>query len=103
MRFIEESEMSEVLPEDLVELRSEVEVLEREGEVGANSEPNSAKYGWASAWLAVIRLFGSKCNIFYEKKLMNENFSVSFFLTSSRSLASVPISGNLSLTFWGRL
>ena len=45
VRFIEESEMSEVLPEDLVELRSEVEVLEREGEVGANSEPNSAKYG----------------------------------------------------------
>ena len=68
VRFIEESEMSEVLPEDLVELRSEVEVLEREGEVGANSEPNSAKYGWASAWLAVIRLFGSKCNIFYGKK-----------------------------------
>ena len=68
VRFIEESEaeMSEVRP-DLVELRSEVEVLEREGEVGG-SEPNSAKYGWASAWLAVIRLFGSKCNIFYRKK-----------------------------------
>ena len=30
-------------------------------------------------------------------------FIISIFLTSSRSLASVPISGNLSLTFWGRL
>ena len=67
VRFIDESEteMSETRP-DLVELlRSEVDEVERElGEVGGWSEPYSAKYGWASAWLAVIRFFGSKCNIF---------------------------------------
>ena len=70
VRFIDESEteMSETRP-DLVELlRSEVEEVEREeGDVGGCSEPYSAKYGWARAWLAVIRFFGSKCNIFYKK------------------------------------
>ena len=59
VRFMEESEdMSEDLT-DLAEDRSEVE----RGELGT-SPSNSAKYGWARAWLAVIRLLGSKCSIF---------------------------------------
>jgi len=87
VRFMDESEaeMSEVRP-DLKEVdKSEVEEVERDGDIGG-SAAYSAKYGWARAWLAVIRFFGSKWSIF-----------------SSRSLASVPISGSLSLTFCGLL
>ena len=65
VRFMDESEaeMSEVRA-DLKEVdKSEVDEVERDGDIGG-SAAYSAKYGWARAWLAVIRFFGSKWSIF---------------------------------------